>query len=391
MFKDKIKKQDIGSIFKFAICWPVALFYKLFHQDVWLISERPKEARDNGYWLFKYICETKTHKDTYYIISKGLDADKVKTLGKIIPFGGWRHHFLYLVAKKHISTQIDGGMPNIRVCNFLERKKLLKNKKCFLQHGITKDVISFGFYKDTRVNLFVCAAKPETEFVKATFGYPEGAVQELGFARFDNLQDTSTGNKQILIMPTWRAWLSKGHSKSLQEAKEKFKNSLYYQKWSSVLQSERLWKLLEENNYTVLFYPHSDMQPFVDIFQSTNERIVIARDKNYDVQDLLKCSNILVTDYSSVAFDFAYMEKPLLYYHFDYEKYRMGQHPEGYFSYQNHGFGAVVEDEHSLVDELEKIIQQGKCADTYKLRIEEFFDIRDNNNSERICQAIENL
>ncbi len=391
MLKDKIRKQDIISIFKFSICWIWALVYKLFVKDVWIISERPKEARDNGYWIFKYIAENKLNKNAYYVICNGVDAEKVKSIGKTIKFGSLKHYFMYVVASKHVSTQIDGGMPNMRVCNFLERHKLLKNKKCFLQHGITKDVISFGFYKNTRVNLFVCAAKPETEFVKATFGYPEGAVQELGFARFDDLVDLSKDNKQILVMPTWRAWLAKNASQTADDANKTFIKSKYYKKWMEFLSDKNLNNVLEKYGYSLVFYPHSDMQPFVHNFKSDNDRIIIASDKTYNVQDLLKNSNLLITDYSSVAFDFAYIEKPIIYYHFDYQEYRKGQHPEGYFSYEEHGFGKVVNNATELVSEVENIFKVGEIEEIYKTRINDFFNLRDKNNCKRIYQAIENL
>lgn len=61
---------------------------------------------------------------------------------------------------------MDLDSPNSRVSNFLETHGLLKNKRVFLQHGITKDKISFGYYSISRADLFVCAAQPEYEFCK---------------------------------------------------------------------------------------------------------------------------------------------------------------------------------------------------------------------------------
>lgn len=48
----------------------------------------------------------------------------------------------------------------------------------------------------------------------------------------------------------------------------------------------------------------------------------------------------MVTDYSSVAFDFAYMKKSLVYAQFDREAFFEGQtYDEGYFNYETDGFG----------------------------------------------------
>lgn len=393
MFKDKIRWIDIESILKFMCMYPIAAVMKLHVKDVWLVSERPSEAQDNGYWLFRYICENQCHKHTYYVIdAKANDRFKVEKIGNIIKSNSLKHYLYYLLATKHISSQIDGGMPNMRVCSFLERHGLLKNKKVFLQHGITKDVISFGFYKDTRVNLFVCATKRETDFVKETFGYPEGAVQQLGFARFDHLIDTSKGKKQILVMPTWRAWLAQGQSNSLEEAKKKFLESEYYKQWSSLLRDERLTEILEQYDCTLIFYPHSDMQPYVQYFETDHARIKIADAKQYNVQDLLKESSIMITDYSSVAFDFAYMDKPVIYYHFDYIEYRKGQHPEGYFQYERDGMGPVVFHNADAFKYLEQLLKNScKLQDPFKGRVEKFFDLKDRNNCKRIIDAINRM
>lgn len=393
MFKDKLRRADVKAIGYFALAWPVAAAAKIFLKDVWLISERPKEARDNGYWLFQYICTGKLHKQCYYLIhAKAVDRHKVEKLGKTIAFGSFAHYVYYILAAKHISSQVDGGMPNARVCGFLERHGLLKNKKAFLQHGITKDKISFGYYKVSRADLFVCATEKETAFVRETFGYPQGAVQELGFARFDNLSDCSAGNRLILIMPTWRAWLAKGKSENFSKARKKFMESEYFHRWKSLLNNDDLCSFLQDNNYKVLFYPHSDMQPYIDLFGQTNSRIQIAHAETYDVQELLKCANVLLTDYSSVAFDFAYMNKPLAYYHFDYEAYRKGQHPEGYFQYPRDGFGPVLESERELVEYLKKVVEaDGENQTPYVNRVKTFFDLKDRENCKRIVAAIEKL
>ena len=49
----------------------------------------------------------------------------------------------------------------------------------------------------------------------------------------------------------------------------------------------------------------------------------------------------MLTDYSSVAFDFAYLRKPIVYAHFDKEAFFSGEHSytAGYFDYERDGFG----------------------------------------------------
>ena len=107
------------------------------------------------------------------------------------------------------------------------------------------------------------------------------------------------------------------------------------------------------------------------------------------MQELLKESNLLVTDYSSIAMDFAYLRKPLLYYQFDYEMFRKGQYSEGYFSYKEDGFGKVCEKEQDVVREIKQITENGMTmSNLYQQRVDEFFSYRDKNNCERNYKAI---
>ena len=113
---------------------------------------------------------------------------------------------------------------------------------------------------------------------------------------------------------------------------------------------------------------------------------------DYDVQTLLMESSMLITDYSSVYFDFAYMKKPILYYQFDYDRYRKGQYQEGYYSYERDGFGLVVRDELTLIEEIEKIVKNNfTFEEKYSNRVDDFFEFRDNKNCLRTYDAISKM
>ena len=385
MFKDKIRWIDIKAIVLFSVAWPIAELLKLKHKDVWLLSERHGEACDNGYWMFKYIKETKQNQEVYYVIDKeAKDRQRIEQYGSIVDFGSFKHYIIYLLTSKHISAHVDSDSPNSRVSNFLEVHRLLKNKKIFLQHGITKDKISFGYYSVSRADLFVCAAKPEYEFCKKEFGYPKGAVQLLGFARFDGLGIVKP-KRQILLMPTWRAWLAGGDA-------QYFKESEYYKRYQALLNNYELSCILEYYNMQLIFYPHSEMKRYLPLFEVHSKRIQITFSDRISVQQLLNESAVLITDYSSVAFDMAYMNRPVLYYQFDYDEYRNGQHPEGYFDYKKDGFGCVVKAETDLINKLKNILcHQNRNEILYKTRAEKFFDLKDRQNCIRIFNSIKEL
>ena len=83
-----------------------------------------------------------------------------------------------------------------------------------MQHGIIKDEMEWLHRKNMYMDLFVCGAKPEYEYIRDTFGYPEHVPQYVGLARFDNLIRAERKEKMILVMPTWRgskSWPTAAH------------------------------------------------------------------------------------------------------------------------------------------------------------------------------------
>lgn len=391
-FFEKLKAvsfRDIGHIFLFLIAYPISLCYRRRRKDMWLVCEYENEARDNGYWLYKYIKENTDQDAVYAINPESPDFEKVAQLGETVKYGSLKHWIYYLSASVNISSQ-KGGKPNAAVCYLLEVYGILKNKRVFLQHGITKDYADVFIYKNTRMRLFICGAKPEYDFVKEKFGYPEDFVAYTGFARFDYLLQPYSQKRQLLIAPTWRSWLRTASSDPYKkDSNRHITDSEYYKAWKSFLQSDRLCEMLKKYGTTAVFYPHRNVAHCFDSL-STDE-VTVADWESYDLQLLMKESSIMLTDYTSAVMDFAYMEKPVVYYQFDYEKYRKEHLAEGYFDYERDGFGRVVYDEDALFNELEALMKNSVLSEKYKERLDGFFLYRDSDNCRRIYEKVKEV
>lgn len=380
-----IKWSDIGHFFLCLFVFPWAICAKLFLRGYWLVCEDKNEARDNGYHFFKWVrAHRPKQKILYAICKKSPDYDKVKGLGKVIGYGTISHWFWYLVADKNISSQ-KGGKPNAAVCYFFEVVlKLRKKNRVFLQHGITVSNGTWLYYKNTGFWRFITAAKDEHDYVTAQFGYPKENVKLLGFSRFDALHDIEIDKDLILVMPSWRQWLGR---ESQENKNLDFTTTSYYQHWNGFLNSEKLKELLEKHDKKLLFYPHRNMQKFLRHFSTNSDRIEIADWKKYDIQALLKRAALMITDYSSVFFDFSYMSKPVIFYQFDEREFREKQYAEGYFDYHTTVLGDFAATEEETLDLLEKQLQDG-----LSLRSEEvtrsFFPLWDKHNNERIYEEI---
>ena len=388
----RVKPGDLLHIIKFILAFPIAMVYRFFRRDLWLLCDTENECRDNGFWLYKYLRENTSEDAVYAINRKSPDYARVKDLGPVIQYGSFRHWIYYLAASKNISSQ-KMGKPNAAICYVLEVYGILRNKRAFLQHGIITADLSFLYYPHTKMSLFVTSTYDEWKYVNDRYGYPEGCVQELGLCRFDHLHDMKVKENQILIMPTWRMYIRNEISASDHELEaQKFMETDYYRYWDALLKDERMIRYIEENDLQIIFYPHREMHRFLKYFHVDHPNITVASWPEYDVQTLLKESAVLVTDFSSVAMDFAYMKKPLVYYQFDNEKFRKSHHQIGYFDFRKDGFGPVCVTEQEVTDWLIRLHGQGFANEAiYLERHGKYFDLWDTKNCERNYKAIKEM
>ena len=206
----------------------------------------------------------------------------------------------------------------------------------------------------------------------------------LGFSRFDALHNVERDENLILVMPTWRNWLGR---ESQDNKGLVFTDTEYCKRWTAFLQDERLAELLEKYDKKLLFYPHRNMQKFLGHFTAFSPRITIADWKEYDIQDVLKRAGLMITDYSSVFFDFAYMQKPIIFYQFDEKEFRERQYEEGYFNYHDTPLGAWSGELSDALDLLEKQLEEGMPLLSEE-KIRGFFPFWDTENSKRIYDMI---
>ena len=314
-----------------------SLYYNLLKnkvEDVWLISERGIEARDNGYYFYKYLKVNHPELNVKFVIDKkSVDCNKLDS--KDIVYYRTKEHYYYLFCAKYLlSSHIMGVTPNDRLYFRLKKYGILKlkGKNIFLQHGVTQNYMDYLKCKNTGIDFLICTSKKEYEYFIDAYGYKSSQLILSGFPRFDDFGKNVKMKKQIFIMPTYRKWL---------KFNSKISDTDFYKNYYNLLTNKELISLFKEKGYNVVFYLHPLFQQFSDEFKSNDDNIIIATSDKYDIHELLKESELLITDYSSVAFDFAYMGKNVFYYQFDLNKFRTGQYEEGYFSYEDDGFGPV--------------------------------------------------
>ncbi len=373
-----------------AVKWGLRILSTLVNlmfigREVWIISERPDQAEDNGYNFFKYCREKYPNKKIYYLIKKDSPhIAKVKQLGNVIYHSSLKHWIYLLIAKKYISAWVfeETSYPEGKLrFEELFNNAIKKKKQITLQHGvIIHNIAPYLNQKTYNQQLFVASSIAEKEIIKTTLGYEEEKIAVTGLSRFDNLHDLNI-KRQILIMPTWRRSLFRLNQ-------SEFLMSEYFNRYYNLVRNPQFLKLIEKEKIEVKFYIHNQMQQFMEEFVYEHPNIQFLTKKDAIVSELLKESALLITDYSSVMADFLYMEKPVLLYQFDPFNNHHG--PVKQVSYSE--FGEVVTEEDSLVEKMaEAIDRQFKIKEQYLKKSNSFFAFKDCNNSKRIFQAIENL
>lgn len=383
----KINARDIFGIFKFLIILFPALMYRIYlkitKKQLWLICETERTARDNGIVFYKYMLKEHKEIKSYYVIDKKSgDYNKIKELESVIQWSSLKHYFYYMVATKNISSHKEGN-PNHTLFTILHLYLKLFNNRVFLQHGVLYQNHEMFHKKNTYFKIFITGAKPEYEFIKEKYGYDD-EVKYTGLARFDNLHNTKPDSNIILYMPTWRRWL---------DTKEKLVNSEYYKKIISFINSKELEELLIEKEKYLYFCQHEGLRNFKEAFYTNNTRVKIIDISTIDIPQTLREGSLLITDFSSLHTDFAYMKKPIIYYQYDENEFKekhIGKKCyDTYYNYKEDGFGKVVNEEEKLLKEIEQKIESNfKNDEIYEKRINEFFELYDNKNCERIYKVI---
>lgn len=366
------------------------------HKPIWLFSDRLTRAGDNGEALFRFVKEHhNTEIKAYFLLnSESADRERMQAVGKVISAGCMKHKLLYLLCDYNISSQADYSvaMP-FRGHNEGYRDILAEKKFVFLQHGVTKDDLSSWLAK-SKMNIFgfITVAKPEYDsIISGQYGYTEQEVWLTGFPRFDRLPKEGETERQITIAPTWRNSLMQSARAETgeRELNPHFIGSAYFQFYNRLLNDERLLDAANQYQYQIAFLPHPNLQKHINVFKRNEKVLFLGEEASYE--SVYRKSSLMVTDYSSVVFDFVYLKKPVVYIQFDKDEFFSGNHTykKGYFDYERDGFGEVEYDLDGVVNRIIGYMANGcTMKEQYQKRVETFFAYQDRNNSRRVYDQL---
>jgi len=193
-------------------------------------------------------------------------------------------------------------------------------------------------------------------------------------------QSYNLNKKVILYAPTWRKW----------EAVKFFPFNDY--------KSNELALFFRRNNISIIIRPHSvDLKRKRDIgledqFKDYRDvyKIISHNDCN-KIEILLLCSDILITDYSSIFYDYLLLNRPILFIPYDIREYekRNGKFNSDYF---NHTPGHKIMNQNYLIDILSKLLKGNDEYYDERLNLKHLaYKYTDGQSCKRVSLLIDQL
>lgn len=222
-----------------------------------------------------------------------------------------------------------------------------------------------------------------TEIFKKAFGFKK-KILEIGYPRNDilyreNNKDEIYKIKErlglpqdkriVLYAPTWRD-------------NEYYTNGIY--KFSSGLDFSLLMEQMKEDTVWLVKHHYLIMDR---IDWSAYEGFIYTFDKNYDISLLYLVSDMMVTDYSSVMFDYSILKRPMLFYCYDLSEYKDTLRGF-YFDFLKEAPGPVVQTTEALIESIKEYDYE-LYRENYEAFIAKYNHADDGNASRKIINLIE--
>lgn len=388
IFRAKYKKIKYIPNIMLAIILNFILKYVYKKKNIVLVGGHAGEKyQDNSAAIHQYLLEEKKNITLCWMTHHSLNKSNLNINGEVIKLGSIKNYLFYLNAKTcYFSHSLSTDIAPI-IDKLLPHK--YKPIRVHLSHGIEglKKNLNLEHIED--VDFYICSSNQEKVIKKEEWGLEEKKLIVTGVPRYDELYNhlEKTSKNTILYAPTWREWL-------YLSGEEEFFNTEFYINLVNLISDKYFNDILHRKGFRLEVVLHPFMHNKLSIIKKQVEslsNINIMSDK-VDVGKKIRESALLITDYSSICWDFLYLDKSVIFYQFDQTKYLLER--GSYIDLNSSLFGEVVLTKEKLIECIEeKLFSESyeKKSHNYKAYKEKYFAFFDNKNCKRVVEATLNV
>ena len=344
---------------------------------IWLFGAHQNRYAENSKALYEYVS---THSEKIQAVWITDDKDLCKDLSSrgFLAYRRWSlkglfyslsaKYYFYNVYSDDINFYTSGGVTLVNLWHGIPLKQIEFDIKKGPLRKMFNSRISFvyAFFKPYifhNPNFVLSTSSLVSSLLSSAFRVSPNQCLEFGYPRCDTLfsniySKIDVKSKTIVYIPTWRS---------------EDKNFLATAIKDFILLNEQLKK----NNYKLIIKLHPNTK---EVYE--NYSCISFYSEKMDVNELLKSSDFLMTDYSSVYFDYLHLDREIIFYAFDYEKY-LKEDRELYFNYEEVTPGEKVYTFESLVKLLDNLEDLDYKKERKKI-YDDFWKDSDGNASKRV-------
>ena len=361
--------------------------------NLWLYSDCKGVSKDNAWFQFEHDFDKKDGVQRYYVLNAENFAEArkqypTKYQKHIVRFGSRLHKIMFLKARKIIAAYIEDEnvvpfLPHVYNAYFEASND---PEVIYLQHGVLHSHQPWKYSQDRlQIDKEVISTGFECNNLERNYCFTSDSLIPCGMPRYDFIDHDAPAQRRILFAPSWRKYLVGRSNNEWVTTENKFQSSVFFSETQKFLNSPELEALLEKYDYYLDFKLHPIFKRYQDCYKITNPRIIIDDEKRKDADYA-----VFITDFSSYEFDFVYLKRAMLYFFPDEEMFRAGMN--GYRELDlphNQGFGEEAHTAEEAVAAVARILKNGgKAEPLYQKRMEGFFLHYDNNQRDRLYEAI---
>lgn len=362
---------------KLRFAWFAALF-PVSKPPIVVFEKNGLRYEESGRAVFEYLVD-KGKTNVFFIVPKSrfTHIDPAYSMYFVEPHT-LKHYYIFFRSKMFLGTEALSHALELRCQSLLVQKKIKSshNSYIFLQHGVMYMVsldspqrVSFK-KKNMPVNSKVVVSSDlEASHFKLLAGFEDADLIVSGLPKFDNSWAKPDASK-ILIMPTWRPWefnLARCHP-------EKTK---YYQMIERIVRA-----IPSELREYVVVAPHPLFSRASFAEGDSSEEV------SYD--EMLRDVKILITDYSSIAYDAFYRGASVIFYweELDACMENYGQ-PTHLMIDEETAFGDVCRSPQEVQNAVTRTMNEGR-SDEFETRYRRIVSFHDGRNTERLVDFLIN-